>query len=196
MNRARAWMAFLIFASIRLAMAAEGPSPGEDLFKWGEYDSLIRLLEPSTMNPRPVTGADSLVRAKSYLFLGVAFFATGKPDQADSAFKTACSLDPKVQLDRFYVTEEIANHFQAIAIDGIRRRQAKSAMAATTAAMSAKTDAQQGRAPTASIRRDEKGWVWWGLGATALVTAGGGAYFFINRDASQSDNVTTIDMRK
>lgn len=200
--------------------APESSSPsaallGEDLFKWGEYDSLIRVLEPATAGTGAEgatrTAADSAVRAKSFLFLGVAFYATGKRERADSAFGRACELDPLVKLDRYYVTEEIANHFQAIALDGIRNRkrrsgpigtsQAKEARAAadSAGAVAAVTESKpSGRADPGIREGQGKGWLWWGLGMTALAATGGGLYY-IN---SQNDpprvppkNLTTIDAR-
>ncbi|MDB5105066.1 MAG: hypothetical protein JWP91_2755 [Fibrobacteres bacterium] len=174
-------------------------SQPEELFKWGEYDSLIRLLEPAASNPGALaelrTRPDSLLRAKSFLFLGVAFFATGRMDRADEAFGIACGLDPEVKLDRFYVTEEIANHFQAIALDGIRRRNQKAALSQASAALSDRARPVRGTGP-AWKSRDGKDWIWWGLGVTALVAAGGGAIYFSSQSPEGSDNVTTIDARK
>jgi hypothetical protein len=195
-KRAVTVMSFLILAAAFTIRAGEVAATGEDLFKWGEYDSLIRLLDPVEMGTRPATAADSADRAKAYLFLGVAFYATGKPASADSAFASACSLDPQVKLDRFYVTEEIANHFQDIALDGIRRSQSGNALAAASAERSARTShaGVSGRPPR--IEREGKEWVWWGLGAAALAAAGGGIILFMNHDKPASDNVTTIDARR
>ena len=69
----------ILFGVAALAWAqgagASGPGvSGEDLFKWGEYDSLIRILEPAALHPGPTGNhGDSLAQAKSLLFLGVAF---------------------------------------------------------------------------------------------------------------------------
>ena len=214
------WIAMT--APIQAAAEAAGPRPdstfpsgphlGEDLFKWGEYDSLIRILEPVTagigLQDGPRTAADSAVRAKSYLFLGVAFYATGKREQSDSAFARACDLDPLVKLDRFYVTEEIANHFQAIAMDGIRNRKARTALTLASHAMESRTNGDPARVPPvrASSRGGHsllgesqgKGWLWWGLGVTALAAAGGGAYYISSQKEPASDlppHLTTIDAR-
>lgn len=194
------WMA--ASAPIHAASEAPGPAPGssspsgpqlgEDLFKWGEYDSLIRILQPVTALSRLQggggTAADSAVRAKTYLFLGVAFYATGKRERSDSAFGRACELDPWVKLDRFYVSEEIADHFQAIAMDGLRKRKARAAPMHASS-RGGHTDVRE---------KQGKNWLWWGLGVTALAAAGGGAYYINSQKDAPSDlpaRLTTIDAR-
>lgn len=185
-----------------LASASAIAASQEDWFKWGEYDSLIRVLEPET-RPQELRGslntaADSAERAKSFLFLGVALYATGKPDRADSAFTWACDLDPGVKLDRFYVTEEIGGHFQAIALDGIRRRKAKEALHRAVqpqeSGESKATDRNaSGRSPKG---REGKGksWIWWGVGVGAVAATAGTTMLLLSRD-EPSDNVTSIDAR-
>lgn len=197
MRRLRIALTSALLSAASGIFAAPAPD-GEDLFKWGEYDSLIRVLEPAARNGSLAelnTSADSAARAKSFMFLGVAFFATGEPAKADDAFQKACDLDPDVKLDRFYVTEEIANHFQAIAIEGIRRRPRMPA-AASTAAMDAFHGSRNGNPATRKDllqARNGKAWLWWGLGVTAAVAVGGGAMYFAGRDESGKDNVTIIN---
>jgi hypothetical protein len=176
--------------------AAEAPS-GEDLFKWGEYDSLIRVLEPENGTEAihsPRSPADSASRAKSFLFLGVAFYATGKVGQADEAFAQACDLDPDLKLDRFYVTDEIADHFQAIAKNGMRRRQSRQAVTAAASGPAARHQSAQGRPVLKN--RDGKPWLWWSLGVTALAVAGGGALYLANQAHVPDEKVTKIDLTK
>lgn len=173
-----------------------GAAPVEDLFKWGEYDSLIRTLDPVVSRPgfsaSIISQADSVNQAKSFLFLGVAFFATSKPDRSDQAFTMACSLDSNVKLDRFYVSEEIAQRFEAIAKElRLRRRQQ---CAATAQRPSGNARSAQ-PSPPRLVSRDQKTWLWWGLGVTALVAAGSGAYWYASQTEAP-DNVTTIDIRK
>ncbi|GEM_PF-3587310 len=207
-------LVFLALLSAVSGLAAEPTAAtGEDLFKWGEYDSLIRVLEPATKNgtlSEIKTAADSSARARSLMFLGVAFYATGAHEAADKVFQQSCALDPMVKLDRFYVTEEIANHFQAIAMDGIRRRQSRDAVAATASALSDRSPApapgENGRrlsqAPASRSQRREfkdgsrKIWVWWGLGVTAVVAAGGGAMYLANQGGAPVEHVTTIEVGK
>jgi hypothetical protein len=200
MKRMRIALALAFLAAVSPSLAATA-TEGEDLFKWGEYDSLIRVLEPATRNgslSELKTWSDSASRAKSYLFLGVAFFASGKPEQADDAFQKACDLDPEVKLDRFYVTEEIANHFQAIAMDGIRRRSPKPVAASTAASETSVGRSRPGSAevPAVSEARNGKAWLWWGLGVTAAVAVGGGAMYLAGRDDGGKETVTVIDIGK
>lgn len=186
-----------------------GSQLGEDLFKWGEYDSLIRVLEPamaaSVFQSGSGTAADSAFRAKSYLFLGVAFYATGKRERSDSAFGRACELDPRVKLDRFYVTEEIAGHFQAIAQNAMRNRESRAALAMASRVMEYRSDGDSTRSPVRAftragrtgVRDKGKTWLWWGLGVTALAAAGGGAYYIGSQmePPSTPTRLTTIDAR-
>ena len=189
------------FLAVGTASLASPVVEGEDLFKWGEYDSLIRVLEPATRSgslSELKTWADSAGSAKSLMFLGVAFFATGESAKADDAFQKACGLDPEVKLDRFYVTEEIANHFQAIAMEGIRRRPRKPAAAAvSTATIDSALGSGHGSGGTRTDRlqpRSAKAWLWWGVGLTAAVAVGGGAVYFAGRDEGENENVTVIDV--
>lgn len=200
MKRIALAIAIVILPATLPVRAGASSLPGEELFKWGEYDSLIRLLEPvGTMAP-PATAADSADRAKSYLFLGVAYFATGKKVQADSAFASACSLDPQVKLDRFYVTEEIANRFQAIAPHDTGRRQPEREVRAVPAEAAYK-DAAAPESPIASdrtsrVRRRGGQWVWWGLGTTALGASGVTILWIMSREESPSENIISIDARQ
>jgi tetratricopeptide (TPR) repeat protein len=173
---------------------------GEDLFKWGEYDSLVRLLEPATKSEslsQLKTGADSAIRAKSFLFLGVAFYATGKKEQANDAFNRACDLDPLVKLDRFYVTEEIANHFQAIAMDGIRRQRTNEAIKMVSVSLENPETASKQKAIGHNPNYQErttKHWLWWGLGVTAMAAAGTGVLYFSSQK-TPPDKITMIDAK-
>lgn len=189
----RAYLAWLMALALGLGTARAGGSPiaGEDLFKWGEYDSLIRVLEPAA-SAEARTREDTLVRAKSLLFLGVAFCATGKPDRADAAFSRAVELDPQVELDRYYVTEEIANRFQATALRALRRHPA--APAATAPAPDAPRKAER---PSAAVAPSAHhyGWLWLGMGTAAAATAfAGGYYYFSGHGGGPREEVTRIDL--
>jgi hypothetical protein len=198
LRRAVTSILYLILSAACTARSGETTVLAEDLFKWGEYDSLIRLLDPIEKGTRLSTAADSANLAKSYLFLGVAFYATGKPMQADSAFVSACGLDSHVKLDRFYVTEEIANRFQTFVLEGIRQRQNRKALAVASAGLASAGAKAVHAGPSSRpgrFAREGKEWIWWGLGATVLA-AGGGALILMNREEPASDNVTTIDARR
>lgn len=166
-------MKFALLITMLMGTAAwpgevSAPSP-EDLFKWGEYDSLVRVLEPSLES----TGAgDSAEMARSNLLLGVAYFATGRPDQAEHAFVQACRLDARVQLETFYVTREIADRFEAVAA---REKARRAASAPRPGRPAAKT----------------KGW--W-LGGAAAAAALGGAYLILTLEPPKP-SVTQIDTR-
>lgn len=170
------------------AVWASGPGvPGEDLFKWGEYDSLIRILEPAEFHPGPTGNhGDSLAQAKSLLFLGVAFCATGKPDRADEAFSRAVEIDPDVELDRFYVTEEIARRFQTTALRALRKHPVRPVAAATSAPA----------APTASVRPSSprRRWVWLGVGTTFTVAAVAAGYYLFSDHSGNREEITRIDL--
>lgn len=191
-------IASVILAAAFPVRAGASNAPGEDLFKWGEYDSLIRLLGPVGTTALPAA-TDSADRAKSYSFLGVAYYATGKTEQADSAFASACRLDPQVDLDRFYVTEEIADRFHAIARNEARRRQARSGTRAVSAEPTTMAPAKPGpppgfgRSPLAGSGGVK--WAWWGLGTTALAAAGVGILLLMNWEERPSEKVTSIDAR-
>ena len=181
---------------------AEGPVPGEDLFKWGEYDSLIRMLEPVALRTgESATRRDSMARAKSLLFLGVAFCATGETERADRAFARAVELDPQVELDRFYVTEAIANRFQRTALRALRRQSGAApngtALPAGESPQTAPRRAAAAPAP-AIAARSRHGWLWVGLGAAAAFAAAGSGYylFLAGQDGGNRDQVTRIDLNQ
>jgi hypothetical protein len=190
--------AVLALALIGPVRALASAPSGEDLFRWGEYDSLIRVLEPEIRSgalAQLSDASDSTARAKTFLFLGVAFYATGNPTRADEAFRTACRLDPDVRIDRFYVTEEIANHFQTVAMDVHPRPPAA---ATGNLKADAKAPVKAGNGPARSDRnpglKDTRGksWLWWSLGFTALAVAGGGAYYLATDQDEGEPRVTTI----
>jgi len=193
-------MRAILFGVAALAWAqsagASGPGPsGEDLFKWGEYDSLIRILEPAALHPGPTGNhGDSLAQAKSLLFLGVAFCATGKPERADEAFSRAVEIDPDVELDRFYVTEEIARRFQTTALRALRKHPVRPVAAATSAPFEVSRSAAPASSPGPGTRR-RHGWVWLGVGTTFTVAAvAAGYYLFSDDHVGHREEVTRIDL--
>jgi hypothetical protein len=189
-RRAAAAGAALILV-LGAALPARSAIPGEELFKWGEYDSLIRVLEPAFRAPGSVrTHEDSLRQAKSLLFLGVAFCATGNPERADRAFSDAVELDPQVELDRFYVTEEIANRFQSTALRALRKR---TPAAAEPDRFPPKPSASGHPAPVLAPPQGH-GWAWLGLGAAAAIAAVTSYYLLADREEPARDDVIPIDL--
>ena len=183
--------AAMVFAQ-GAAWAAGSAIPGEDLFKWGEYDSLIRILEPAALHPGPTgTHGDSLAQAKSLLFLGVAFCATGKPDRADEAFSRAVELDPEVELDRYYVTEEIARRFQVTALRALRKHPVRPV--ATAASIPVASALPAAPAP-ARASRPRHGWVWLGVGTTFTVAVVAAGYYLFSDHGGNREDITRIDL--
>jgi len=191
----RACMAWMLALASGLGAARAGGPPvaGEDLFKWGEYDSLIRALEPS-VRAEPHTRVDTLIRAKSLLFLGVAFCATGKSERADEAFSRAVELDPQVELDRYYVTQEIANRFQATALRALRKHPAAAIPATSTPGAPAPRSAEPATAAIAPAAH-RLGWVWLGVGTAAAITAVAGGYYYLSgHGGGTREEITPIDL--
>ncbi len=201
MKPAGAWSRAVLLAAwmggICLALARHASASPEDLFKWGEYDSLIRMLEPEASRPgyAAVTArADSLEHARALLYLGVAYAATGHPARSDSAFTIAFSLDSAVSLDRFYATPAIAARFDSLAAE--RRRRRVPIAAPARAPLPSSPAPNRYRSTGLRGPQPERAWLWWGLGATAAVAAGGGAWWYANaHDGTPHDNVTVIDLR-
>jgi hypothetical protein len=167
-------LVLLVGSAVRSADAVElSEIPLEDLFKWGEYDSLIRSLEPvlASQSAGATARGDSLEWARSNLWLGVAYWATEKRPLAEQAFVRACRLDPAIALDRLYATPEMVASFDAIAS---REREARrSALAAAAAAAGPAAP----KPPAAKPWR-KRGWA---VGAaTAVGLAAGGTYLYLS----------------
>jgi hypothetical protein len=179
------------------AYGATGTSvTADELFRWGEYDSLIRVLEPIIRGPDSDTLADSTDRARSRLYLGVAYFARGRMDRADTAFRSGCAMDAGLELDKFYVTPAISARFEAIKSEDGRRRLELDAVARTDRAAQAAAPALPARSPAAPpVLKEDRSWFWWGLGAAAFVAAGGGAYLYVYHSSGPRESVTRLDLR-
>ena len=198
----RSWVSALLLAangllSIASAASASAPSP-EDLFKWGEYDSLLRVLEPDLAESRgdkEFSRLDSILRAKTLLYAGVAYYATGKRGQADDAFTRACDLDSAIRIDPFYVSREIAGYFEGVAAAGARRRNAKRSGQEAPANRAARDDSARRSGNLKVAERQGRAWLWWSLGSMAALAGGGGAYYLITRDLPPDEHVTTMDLR-
>ncbi len=78
-------------------------------FKWGEYDSIIQILEPLVKN-HALTVAD---KENSFYFkiLGVAYSAKGRISEARIIFSNALVLDSSVTIDSQYISKTIQDVF-------------------------------------------------------------------------------------
>jgi hypothetical protein len=190
--KARGAWAFALLAALAAgpARADESGATPEELFQWGEYDSLIRTLEPvlASLSAGASARGDSLELAKANLWLGVAYWATGKRDLAEQAFVRGCRLDPGLVLDRLYATPEIFARFDSISA---RERQERLAASAAAIALPEGTSPAQARNPSAPKPTPADARPWhkrgWALGAlTAAGLAAGGAYYYV---ATRKDDV-------
>jgi hypothetical protein len=176
----------------------------DELFQWGEYDSLERALEPHLREEPGFVAGD---RARALVYLGVARHVLGRPEEADQAFLEAIRLDTAVRPDRLYVSREIAVRFQAIAAKE-RERVAANRLAPPPSA-SARSPADSARRapeqrPVASAaRKPGIRWAWYAAGAGAVAVAAGtvAALHLIGEGESgprampEEIKVTEIDLR-
>lgn len=191
-----------LWASTR---AANTLAAAEDFFKWGEYDSLIRVVEPLTdSTAKAENHQDSLLRAKCFLFLGVAFYVKGDSSKADDVFFRAANLDPKVKLDRFYVTDAIANRFHAVLARALKELPKDTTARAfqpdsIQPSPIARSDASKGFGEAEHSARvassSGRPWLWMGLGLAAAAAAAGGYYLVAIEQEGTKDIDHTIDLR-
>jgi hypothetical protein len=171
---------------------ASEPASVEELFKWGEYDSLIQVLEPG----RPAvhagsaslaTRADSAEEARARLYLGVAYWAKGRTEAGSRAFLQATRLDPDLRLDPLYATPEMAAHFERLA--EVSQRLQSAALPAPAPA-----PADGDGKPRKPGRGGASPWWKWG-GAAGLAVAGTlTAVYFATRSAEPpKERITVID---
>jgi hypothetical protein len=193
MRRALLRVSALVASLACAALGAAAPVvTADELFKWGEFDSLIRALEPITGTPgyaeKAADRADSAERARSLLYLGVAYSAKGREGKADTAFRSACALDSALELDPFYVIPAIHQRFLAVKEERIRLGRQRAAAAARPGPGVS--------APAGPVLREDRSWVWWGLGTAAFMAASGGAYWYIARQPSgPREEVTIVNAR-
>lgn len=181
--------ALAVLALVRPTTAGELEPSAEDLFKWGEYDSLIRSLEPwlAARSAGADARADSLELARANLYLGIAYWATDKRSLGEQAFVRAGRLDRTLQMDRLYATPEMAARFDSIVAQERRARDAEIAAAAT-----GKGNAGVPDRPGPAARKTGLGWKAWTVGA--LTTAGlvaGGTYVIL-ANLKPEDEVMTV----
>lgn len=144
----------------------------EELFRWGEYDSLVRYLEPwlAARSAGADARSDSLELAKANLFLGVAYHYLDRQSLGAQAFARASRLDRATRLDRLYATPTMVASFDSIAAverASLAREERERA--------AARADSATRAARTATLRRRPARWKLWtgGLVAAAGLAAGG-----------------------
>lgn len=168
----------------------------EDLFRWGEYDSLILILEPARSGADSVrssglaTRQDSAGEAMARMYLGVSYWAKGRQEEGARAFGIANRLDSSLRLDPLYTTPEMALRFSQIAAAARRPDSGapRSPVVPTAASEGADLPARPGTGKPGRRR------AWW-TGAAAAVTATGAvAGYYLVRSGRKPREVThTID---
>lgn len=192
-------------AALLAGMAYATASDPENLFKWGEYDSLIQILAPPsdtglTPDAASRTSVDSMRAARNQLMLGVAYYAVGRRAKSDAAFRHALRLEPEIELDKFYVSPEIFSRFTGIAGEGRAADPAKTEAASRAAAQrSVPPEEPSPRTARPSPQAifphgTSHAWIWWSAAGSAALLAAGGWYWFEIRDRP-SDHTTVIDAR-
>lgn len=195
----RAVPPFLLLIAADRILADTRPSL-EELFQWGEYDSLIHALEPQRTAADGETAlrglasrSDSAEEAKARLYLGVAYWATGRREEGTRAFAVASRLNPDLSLDPYYATPEIAARYEQIA-DAVRR----SAPAARSApGRPREGDLPPREAALPAAPKASRAWIWW-TGAAALAAAGAaaGTYVLMRLDEDPKTTTTIIDPKQ
>jgi hypothetical protein len=172
---------------------AKLPPRTEDWFRWGDYDSLIAVLEPWLRD----TAQASAERARAFLYLGVAYQAGNVRRLSDSAFYKACDLDTAIVLDRYYVAPEILDHFHAVAADCRSRKEARNPPSAAPApgGLNAPPPARSSSAGV-SGKAGSHALLWWTAGGMLAATAlAGGVLLLLQPERKPIDSVTVIDGR-
>ena len=183
-----AWIGLWILALASASQAHADPFPAtaENFFKWGEYDSLTHVLEKwLTDIPEAGPKADTPSMAKANLYLGVAYYTAGKMETADRAFARAWRLNGRIRPDQFYVSEDIASHFDRVA-DREKEKMRRDSLSRASAP------------PTTpgGFRPASRGhaWIGWTAGGIGLAAAGTAVYFLYFRepDAKPKETVSTV----
>jgi len=88
-------------------------------FEWGEYADLITKTEPLSLS---FTAREDAVLC---VYLGVAYFASGRVEDARVSFIRAYDLDDGAAIDSYYVSSEIIEFFHATLNQEKERREAQ-----------------------------------------------------------------------
>lgn len=188
-----------------LAMCANAEASMEDLFHWGEYDSLIRILEKDRAESpgvsRPKDQADSAALAKRELYLGIAYFSHGRRISADEALRRACRLDRRITLEKFYVTEAAYDHFEIIAAaEGLRpdRKSGNGTEKRVEHEDSERNPNGEGQGPAAGTSwvGTRAKWMIGGLAGAAVLTTGSVLYLEYGPRKPKNLETLSLDMRK
>jgi tetratricopeptide (TPR) repeat protein len=108
--------------TVRELMQGADPSSSRirGFFEWGEYDSLFTTLG-LYFTARPDTvESDTFCIYLSYL--GVAYFAKGDIAESQAQFRRALECNPRLNLDKKYVTPEMLNLFASVKNDVEQKR--------------------------------------------------------------------------
>lgn len=173
-------------------IAMDSESGYHDLYRWGEYDSLIRFLAPRldadsiVSLPAAGTRSDSLEQAKANLCLGVGWWAIERKPASLRAFTRAAQLDPGLRLDPLYSTREMAAEYETLLSEVERSR----APAEPPSPMPARSAAGKDAVPALG-RKSASGWLLW-TGALAATGAVAGAYYIVNGKSKPDETVITI----
>lgn len=195
----RATLPLLLHLAAALTRAENRPSL-EELFKWGEYDSLIQALEPSRTAAEGEASlrglssrSDSSEEARARLYLGVAYWATGRREEGTRAFAMATRLDSGLGLDAYYATPEIAARYEQIA-EAVRRS------APTARGPQERGFGERSQAPGIALQAApprSRAWIWWTGAATAAAAgAAAGTYIFMRLNEAPKETITIIDPKE
>jgi hypothetical protein len=72
-----------------------------------DYDAAKKLLGQALQTAKKAKADKDPLTAKVYLDLGIVAFAASEQDAAKTAFKAACQIDPKIQIDPAYKSPEL-----------------------------------------------------------------------------------------
>lgn len=92
-------------------------------FEWGEYAKLVDAVEPMVDSLSSIK--DTTLAASYFLYLGIAYYGTGKPGSAREMFLRALQKSPSITLEKSYVSEEITDLFEKTQADFINRNTLK-----------------------------------------------------------------------
>ncbi|MBD3320737.1 MAG: hypothetical protein GF350_06555 [Chitinivibrionales bacterium] len=126
---ARLVLPLMVLVSNAIPLRSQEQSFSDEIrqhFEWGEYDKLIKKLEPVLESPPE--SLDSVTIAACHKYLGVAYFARGRIGDAQGQFEKALMIDPGATLKHDFVSQPMLDLFNSV-VDNIseRRRQKQEA---------------------------------------------------------------------